>query len=104
MSKSARYFAIFAAFWIVATTWKLYPQFQSMLRIEGHVVALDDFVEDACGERVGPLAASCHTTAVEKANRLLLAEQAKSLLLVEAPLILYAVLYVPTWLTRRRRS
>jgi hypothetical protein len=100
---SARYFALFAALWIVAMTWKLYPQFQDTLRVEGRIVTLDDYVEDACGERVGPLAASCQATTLEEATRLLASEQAKSLLLVEAPLILYVVLYLPLWLLRRLR-
>ena len=93
MSPAARYFALFAALVIVVTTWTIYPQFKDTLRVEGRVVAFDDYVEDACGERVGPLAASCRATTIE---------QAKSLLLIEAPLLLYLAIYVPLWLMRRR--
>jgi len=101
MSTAARYFALFAALWIVAMTWRIYPQFRDSLRVEGRVVSLDDYVEDACGERVGPLATSCRATVGERGRALVIAEQAKSLLLVEAPLILYVVIYLPYRLARR---
>jgi hypothetical protein len=103
MSRSARYFVLFAALWVIAMTWKLYPQFPDTLRVEGRVVALDDYVEDACSARVGPDAASCVVTALEDADKKLRVEQAKSLLLVQAPLILYAILYLPLRLLRRWR-
>jgi hypothetical protein len=99
----SRYFALFAAVWIVAMTWKVYPQFKDTLRVDGRVVALDDFVEDACAERVGPLATTCRATKLESGRRMVAAEQAKALLLIEAPLILYAVLYLPIRLLRGDR-
>jgi hypothetical protein len=104
VSRPARYFVLFAALWIIAMTWKLYPQFPDTLRVEGRVVALDDYVEDACNARVGPDAASCVVTTLEDAGKKLRMEQAKSLLLVEAPLILFAVLYLPLRLLRRSRG
>ncbi len=85
-------------------TWKVYPQFKDSLRVDGRVVALDDYVEDACGERVGPLATSCRATTLARGRRLVAAEQAKALLLIEAPLILYVVLYLPVRLLRGRSS
>ena len=91
----SRYFALFAAAWIVAMTWKLYPQFKDTLRVDGRVVALDQYVEDACSEKVGLEAAACSATKLRSGRRLVAAEQAKALLLIEAPLILYAVLYLP---------
>ncbi len=96
----SRYFALFAAAWIVAMTWKLYPQFKDTLRVDGRVVALDQYVEDACSEKVGLEAAACPATKLPSGRRMVAAEQAKALLLIEAPLILYAVLYLPFRLLR----
>jgi hypothetical protein len=98
----SRYLTLFAVVWIVAWTWKLYPQFKDLLRVDGRLVALDDYVEDACGERVGPLATSCRATTLERGRRMVAAEQAKALLLVEAPLILCAVLYLPLRMLRQQ--
>jgi hypothetical protein len=96
----SRYFTLFAAAWIVAMTWKVYPQFKDTLRVDGRIVALDDYVEDACTERVGPMATVCRATKLESGRRLVAMEQAKALLMIEAPLILYAVLYLPIRLLR----
>ena len=98
----SRYLTLFAVVWIVAWTWKLYPQFKETLRVDGRVMELDDYVEDVCGERVGPLATSCRSTTLERGRRMVAAEQAKALLLVEAPLILCVVLYLPARLLRKR--
>jgi len=99
------YLTVFAALWMVALTWKVYPQFKDTLRLDGRVMALDDYIEATCGERVGPLATTCRATSLERGRRLVAAEQAKMLLLVQAPLILYVVAYLPFRLaTRRRRS
>jgi hypothetical protein len=95
-----RYFTLFAAAWIVAMTWKVYPQFRDTVRVDGRVVALSDYVEDACSEKVGLEAAACAATKLQSGRRMVVAEQAKSLLLIEAPLILYAVFYLPIRLLR----
>jgi hypothetical protein len=102
LSSSAltRYFTIFAAAWIVAMTWKVYPQFKDTLRVDGRVVALDRYVEDACSEKAGLEAAACAATKLQSGRARVAAEQAKALLLIEAPLILYAVLYLPIRLLR----
>jgi hypothetical protein len=100
----SRYFTLFAAAWIVVMAAKLYPQFKDTLRVDGRVMALDDYIEDTCAERVGPLATSCRATKLETGRRLVAAEQAKALLLIEAPLVLYAVLYFPIGLMRRSRD
>jgi hypothetical protein len=96
----SRYFTLFAAAWIVVMAWKVHPEFSDRLRVDGRVISLDDYVEDACGERVGPLATSCRATKLESGPRMVTAEQAKALLLIEAPLILYAVLHLPIRLLR----
>ncbi len=100
-STLSRYFTLFAAACIVVMSAKLYPQFKDTLRVDGRVVALDDYVEDACAERVGPLATSCRATKLEAGRRMVAAEQAKALLLIEAPLLLYAVIFVPLRMLRR---
>ena len=100
---ASRYLVLFAALWIAAWTWKLYPQFKDTLRVEGHVVTLEEYLENACGERVGPFATSCRATTLEQGRRLVVSEQAKALLLMQAPLLLYGVLYLPLRLFRRRR-
>jgi len=91
----SRYFTVFAAAWIVALTWKVYPQFKDTLRVDGRVIALDQYVVDACSEKAGLEAAACPATKLQSGRRMVAAEQAKALLLIEAPLILYAVLYLP---------
>jgi len=90
-----RYFVLFAVIWIVAMTWKVYPQFKDTLRIDGRIVALDDYIADACGEKAGTEATVCHATKLESGRRMVAAEQAKALLMIEAPLILFAVFYLP---------
>lgn len=100
----SRYFTLFAAAWIVAMTWKVYPQFKDTLRVDGRVVALDAYVEDACSEKVGLEAAACPATKLQRGRRMVVAEQAKAILLIEAPLIAYVLVVLPIRLLRRRRS
>ena len=94
-SSASRYFVLFATLWIVAWSWKLYPQFRDQLRIEGRVLSLEQYVEETCAERAGPLATSCRATTLEQGRRLVISEQAKSLLLLQAPLLLYGFVYLP---------
>jgi hypothetical protein len=101
---ASRYLVLFAALWIAVWTWKLYPQFRDTLRTDGRVVSLEEYLVDTCGERVGPLATSCRATTLEQGRRLVISEQAKSLLLMQAPMLLYGVLYLPLRLLRRRRK
>ncbi len=97
----SRYFTIFAAAWIVVMTWKVYPQFKDTLRVEGRVVSLDQYVDDACGEKAGTEATVCQATKLESGRRMVAAEQAKALLMIEAPLIAYAVIVLPLRLLGR---
>ncbi len=96
----SRYFTIFAAAWIVVMTWKVYPQFKDTLRVDGRVVALDQYVEDACGEKAGTEATVCQATKLESGRRMVAAEQAKALLMIEIPLLAYAVIILPIRLMR----
>ena len=100
----SRYFTVVAAAWIAVMTWKLYPLFKDTIRVDGRVVALDQYVEDACGEKAGTEATVCRATKLESGRRMMAAEQAKALLMVEAPLIVYVALYLPIGLLRRLRK
>jgi hypothetical protein len=106
LSSSAltRYLTLFAAAWIVVMTWKVYPQFKETLRVEGRVVSLDQYVEDACGEKAGTEATVCRATKLESGRRMVAAEQAKALLTIEAPLIVYVVIVLPIRLLRGLRK
>jgi hypothetical protein len=97
------YLAVFAALWMVVLTWKVYPQFKDTVRVDGRVVTLDDYIEKTCGEKAGTEATVCRAINLERGRRLVAAEQAKMLLLVPAPLILYIVAYLPFRLATRRR-
>ena len=85
-------------------TWKVYPQFKDTLRVDGRIVALDDYVADACGEKAGTEATVCRTTKLESGRRRVAAQQAKALLMIEAPLILFAVIYLPIRVLRGTRK
>lgn len=100
----SRYVALFAAAVILAMTWKVYPLFKDTLRTGGRVVGLDDYVTEACGERVGPLATSCREATLEHGRRLVASQQAKALLMVEAPLAAYLLIYLPYRSIVRRRD
>lgn len=96
----SRYLTVLAAVWIVAMTGKVYPQFKDTLRVDGRVITLDQYVVDACSEKVGLEAAACPATKLQSGRHMVATEQAKALLLIEAPLILYVVLYLPIRLLR----
>lgn len=89
----SRYFLIFALVWLVAMTWRLYPQFKDAVRVDGRVTTVEEYVSETCGERVGPAAVTCLAEARATAQRLLRHEQGASILLINAPLVLY-LLYV----------
>lgn len=84
-------------------TWKLYPQFRDTLRVDGRIVALDQYVEDACAEKAGTEATVCRATKLESGRRMVAAEQAKALLMIEAPLIAYVLIGLPFRLIRGLR-
>lgn len=90
--------------WMAVMTWRIYPQFKDTVRVDGRLTTVDDYVGDACGERVGPGAETCLAEAHETAQRLLRREQGKSVLLIEAPLLAYLLVYWPLALWRSRRQ
>lgn len=100
----SRYLIVLTAVWVVAMTWRLYPQFADTLRVDGRLMSFDQYVEESCGQRIGPAATSCRGEAQVTGRRLVASEQGKSVLLIEAPLLGYLVLYLPLgWALRRAR-
>lgn len=100
----SRYFIALAVLWVVAMTWRIYPQFGDTLRVDGHLIGLADYVEETCGQRIGPAAATCLAEARITGRRLVASEQGKSVLLIEAPLLFYLLIYLPLgWLLRSAR-
>jgi hypothetical protein len=100
----SRYVMAVAAVWVVAMTWRIYPQFPDTLRIDGRLTSFAEYVEDSCRERIGPAAASCLAEAEITGRRLVASEQGKSVLLIEAPILAYLLIYLPLgWAVRRAR-
>jgi hypothetical protein len=99
----SRYLIVLAALWVAAMTWRIYPQFGDALRVDGRLIGFADYVEESCGQRIGPAAASCLAEARATGRRLVASEQGKSVLLIEAPLLFYLLIYLPLgWAIRRR--
>jgi hypothetical protein len=101
----SQYLLIFIALWMVAMTWRLYPQFKDMLKVDDRLVTLDDYVEDTCGQRIGPAAESCVAEARAAGRRFVARQQGRALLFIVAPLLAYLVIYLP-WqrVAARRRA
>jgi hypothetical protein len=91
----SRYFLLLAMVWMVAMTWRIYPQFGDGLRIDGRVTTIEDYVNDTCSQRVGPAAQTCLAEASGEAQILLQREQGKSVLLISMPILLYFLVYLP---------
>ncbi len=81
--------------------WHIYPQFKDAIRIADRLTTVEDYITDACGERVGPAAATCLVEARTEAQRLLRSEQGKSLLLIDVPVIIYFLVVLPLQQVRR---
>jgi len=62
------YVVLLIAAWTAVMTARLYPQFDSALRIGGRITTVDDYIADRCGARLGPEAATCLATAHAKAR------------------------------------
>ena len=98
------YFLVLAIAWMAVMTWRIYPQFKDAVRVDGRLTTVDDYIDETCGERVGPAAETCLAEAHETAQRLLRHEQGKSVLLIEAPVLGYLLIYGPVALWRSRRQ
>lgn len=102
--KLSSYVFVLVVAWMAVMTWRLYPQFKDAVRVDGRLTTMADYIDETCGERVGPAAETCLAEAHETAQRLLRREQGKSVLLIEAPLFAYLAVYVPILLWRRRQN
>jgi len=98
----SRYFVVLSAVWVLAMAWRLYPQFKDTLRDDGRLVTLEAYIDDSCGQRIGPGVASCLDEARATGRRLVAREQGKSVLLIEAPLLAYLLIYAPARLALDR--
>lgn len=104
--RPSAYVTLLIAAWAVAMTARLYPQFNTAVRIDGRLTTIDDYIADRCGAQLGPAGEICLATARSKARVLLHQEQARSLLIIVAPAVLY-LLYLPfarLAAVRRRRA
>lgn len=97
------YFVLLVIAWMAIMTWRIFPQFKDAVRVDGRLTTVADYIDDTCGERVGPAAETCLVQAHETARQLLRHEQGKSVLLIEAPLFAYLLVYVPLTLWRGRQ-
>src|SRR5579871_2928010 len=104
MSRLSRYAAVFALLWMIVLTWRIYPQFKDALRVDGQLTTVEDYVDGMCGERLGPGAATCLAEAREEAQHLLRREQGRSILLIEAPILVYLAVYLLATLWQRRAA
>jgi hypothetical protein len=97
-------FVALAALWMVAMTWRVYPLFRDTIRVDGRLTSMADYLDDACGQRVGPAAVTCAAEAREQARLLLRREQGRSVLLIIAPALAYLVIYLPARFVAGRLS
>lgn len=100
------YVVLLIAAWMAAMAARLFPQFDTALRVDGRITTVDDYVADRCGTRLGPEANSCLATAHDKARTQLRREQARTVLIIVAPGVLYLLYLAPAALVdaRRRRA
>jgi hypothetical protein len=91
----SRYFAIVALVWMIGMTWRIYPHFKDAVRVDGRLTTMGEYIAGACGERADAGAAACLASARATARGLLRREQGKSILLIDAPLFGYLLIYLP---------
>lgn len=87
--RASRYVVLLIGVWMAVTAARLYPQFDTAVRIDGRVTTVNDYLVDRCGARLGPAAETCLAAAERNVRIQLRREQAKSVLIVVAPAVLY---------------
>src|SRR5579883_2581582 len=97
------YVALLIAAWMAVMAARLFLQFDTALRVDGRITTVDDYIADRCGTRLGPDAASCLATAHDKARMQLRREQARTVLIIVAPGVLYLLYLAPAALVGVRR-
>ncbi|MGH6994860.1 MAG: hypothetical protein ACREES_04125 [Stellaceae bacterium] len=100
------YVVLLIVVWTAVMAARLYPQFDRTLRIDGRITPVDDYIADRCDARLGPESANCLATAHDKARTQLRREQARTVLIIVAPGVLYLLYLAPMALAdaRRRRA
>lgn len=83
------YVVLLIAAWMATMAVRLIPQFDAALRIGGRITTVDDYIADRCSAKLGPEAASCLAVAHRKAQTQLRREQARTVLIILAPGVLY---------------
>lgn len=99
-----RYFVMLSLVWMMALTWRVYPQFPDTLRVDGRQMTLGAYIEESCGQRIGPAAASCLSEARDTGQLLVAREQGKFILIILAPLLIYLPVSFAMAAFGRRRS
>jgi hypothetical protein len=92
--RMTRYVVLLILVWMAVLTVRLYPQFETAVRVGGRVTTVAKYIADRCGTRLSPAAETCLAAARRKAGIQLQREQAKSVLIVVAPGMVY-LLYLP---------
>jgi hypothetical protein len=98
----SRLWVVVAVLWMVAMTGRLMPQFGDTIRVDGRLTTVAEYLDEACGQRVGPAAATCIGESRERAQLLLRQEQGKSVLLILTPLLGYFLILWPLHVVRAR--
>jgi hypothetical protein len=101
---SPRLAVALAALWMLALTGKLYPQFRDTIRVDGRLTTVASYLDDACGQRVGPAASTCLAESGERAQLMLRQERAKSVLMIVVPPLAALALFWSARALRRRQG
>ncbi|GEM_PF-6046789 len=105
--RHSTYVLLLIVVWTIAMAARLYPQFGTAVRIDGHLISVEDYIAERCGARLGPDAAACLVAAHRKAQVQLHREQARSVLIIAGPAVLYFLYAALAGLAaaiRRRRT
>ena len=84
------YIALLIAIWTIALTARLYPDFRTAIRVQGRIVSVEEYIDDSCAAKLGPAADTCLAEARGDAALRLRREQARSILMILAPAVLYS--------------
>jgi len=88
-------FLVLAVLWMLPMAARIYPHFGDTIRIDGRLTTVAEYLDDACGQKVGPAAGTCIAESRERGQLLLRREQGRSVLLIEGPLLVYFLIYLP---------
>ena len=83
------YVVLLIGIWTAVMAARLYPQFDVAVRIDGRQTTVGEYITARCGARLGLAAETCFAAAERKAHLQLRREQAKSVLMIGAPAVLY---------------